>query len=380
MATTEVVIAGSQVPVAARDFMPVFDIGLAVERRNAMVQFVQQIMVPGTDFGTIPGTGDKKVLLKAGAEKLCSFFGLSPEFILVDHAEDWSGAEHKGEAFFYYLYRCRLTRNGRIVGEGDGSCNSWESRYRWRKKERTCPSCGAEAIIRGKKEYGGGYLCFTKKGGCNAKFKDGDPAIEQQETGRVPNPDIADVVNTIQKMSQKRALVAAVLIGVNASDYFTQDIEDLQVIDVPPGETQEQVAERRIAEEQAKYEAEQRRPATVQQRPVQQQPVVEDPEPLRAMFAQLTQGKFEKLKPFQQLKRDLHELSGEDINYYAILQRHGVEKSDQFKSLAQAKACLRDLYNMAVSFESSGLVVSQDDVQQGQLIDIHEQEAVPYAD
>lgn len=36
-----------------------------------------------------------------------------------------------------------------------------------------------------------------------------------------------DAVNTIQKMAQKRALIAAVLIAANASEFFTQDVEDL---------------------------------------------------------------------------------------------------------------------------------------------------------
>src|SRR5207245_1375826 len=43
---------------------------------------------------------------------------------------------------------------------------------------------------------------------------------------RIPNPDVADVVNTIQKMAQKRALVAATLIATSASEFFTQDVED----------------------------------------------------------------------------------------------------------------------------------------------------------
>ena len=36
-----------------------------------------------------------------------------------------------------------------------------------------------------------------------------------------------DVKNTLEKMAEKRSLVAAVLIGTAASDIFTQDIEDL---------------------------------------------------------------------------------------------------------------------------------------------------------
>jgi hypothetical protein len=43
---------------------------------------------------------------------------------------------------------------------------------------------------------------------------------------RIPNPDVADLINTIQKMAQKRALVAATLIATAASEFFTQDVED----------------------------------------------------------------------------------------------------------------------------------------------------------
>jgi hypothetical protein len=42
-----------------------------------------------------------------------------------------------------------------------------------------CPACGAAAIIASKPEYGGGYVCWEKKGGCGAKFAE-DPA---QATG-----------------------------------------------------------------------------------------------------------------------------------------------------------------------------------------------------
>jgi len=36
----------------------------------------------------------------------------------------------------------------------------------------SCPRCGVVgSIIKGKAEYGGGYLCFKKKGGCGAKFE-----------------------------------------------------------------------------------------------------------------------------------------------------------------------------------------------------------------
>lgn len=216
--------------VIEQGIMPVMDIAQALERRKQMVEFVKKIMIDGIDFGTIPGT-DKPTLYKPGAEKLATFFGLTKRFEIVERVEDWMGKDHNGELFFYYLYRCQLWRGALLIAESDGSCNSFEAKYRWRKSERVCPNCGQGSIIKGKAEYGGGWLCWKAKGGCGTKFQAGDKAIEGQEVGRVPNPDICDQVNTLQKMSQKRALIAACLLAVNASEFFTQDMEDF--VDVP---------------------------------------------------------------------------------------------------------------------------------------------------
>jgi len=210
---------------ASNYLSPVVNVQTALTRYQDMKDFIDKVLNKDVDYGSIPGTSNKAVLLKPGAEKLAAFFGLTVTYDIIEKVTDWTGKEH-GEPFFYFFYKVKLLRNGEVAGEGEGSCNSWETKYRYRKAERTCPECGAEAIIKGKSEYGGGWICFAKKGGCGAKFKDGDPAIESQHTGRVANPDVADIVNTIQKMAQKRALVAAVLNATNASDWFTQDVED----------------------------------------------------------------------------------------------------------------------------------------------------------
>jgi hypothetical protein len=231
IATTKDGIAAVELrrPAAAAAAMPVMDLDTAFERREAIRAFIARIMTPGEDFGTIPGTGSKPVLLKSGSEKLCSFFGLAPEFDVTQRIEKWDDKQ----PFFHYEVKCRLVRDGVVRGEGLGSCNSREAKYRWRQAERLCPKCGRPAIIRGKEEYGGGWLCFNKKGGCGAKYQDGDSRIEGQETGRIPNPDIADAVNIILKMSKKRALIDAVLNTVGASQFFTQDVEDLPSADRP---------------------------------------------------------------------------------------------------------------------------------------------------
>jgi hypothetical protein len=212
-------------PIENDVFMPILSIQQAVERFNAVVEFVRTVMREGVDYGRIPGT-EKATLLKPGAEKLCTLFGLMSRFEIIRSIEDWTGESHNGEPFFYYLYRCRLQRGSLVIAEGDGSCNSWEQKYRYRQAHRRCPACGQPAIIQGKEEYGGGWVCFRKRGGCGAKFAIDDDSITSQPAGRVANENIADQVNTIQKIAQKRALIAAALLAVNGSEFFTQDSED----------------------------------------------------------------------------------------------------------------------------------------------------------
>ena len=204
-------------------FLPAMSIETALARWDSIKQFISRIMTPDEDYGVIPGS-KKPSLLKPGAEKLTAFFGLVPTFEVTERIQDWDG-ERFGDPFFHYEIRCRLSRENVTRGEGLGSCNSREVKYRYRDGERKCPSCGGACIIKSKIEYGGGWLCFQKKGGCGAKYPDGDMRIEAQQLGRIANPDTADLVNTLLKMAKKRAHVDAVLNTVGASQFFAQDLE-----------------------------------------------------------------------------------------------------------------------------------------------------------
>ena len=175
------------------DVAPVISIQEAIERHQQLAKYVSSVIIEGHDFGPIPGS-DKPSLKKPGAEKLTTYFGLTKRLFIVEKIEDWTGEHHGGEPFFYYLYRCALYRGDLLIAEADGSCNSRETKYRWREMQRTCPTCNSIAIIRGKEEYGGGWICFQKKGGCGAKFEIDDPVITSQQVGRVANADIADQV------------------------------------------------------------------------------------------------------------------------------------------------------------------------------------------
>jgi hypothetical protein len=164
---------------------------------------VKELLVDGLDYGIIPGT-QKPSLLKPGAEKLAKIHGLADTYDVIKSIEDWD------KPFFNYLVKCTLTHlvSGKVISEGIGSCNSLESKYRWRwVYEKDIPSGFSkdELIVQERTSKKGGYY----------------------KVYRIPNDDIFSQVNTIQKMAKKRAMVDATLSACRLSAIFTQDIEDI---------------------------------------------------------------------------------------------------------------------------------------------------------
>lgn len=217
------------------------DVAGSVALFGAMREFVKAVLREGIDFGAgFPGS-DKPTLLKPGAEKLLRLFSVSVQDEIEERAEDWTGAEHGGEPFFYYLFKFEgRDKNGHLIATAHGSCNSWESKYRYRQGERACPQCGKATIKRSKypprehPEEEPGWYCYTKIGGCGANFAADDSKIVSQQVGRVKNPDPADQANTILKQAHKRGYVAVCLLCTCASEYFTQDLEDRDEDGQPP--------------------------------------------------------------------------------------------------------------------------------------------------
>ena len=175
------------------------------QHNDLMLAARKNVLKKGVDFGVIPGTGDKPTLLKPGAEKLCGLFNFCPKFPIVDKVVDFE------RGMFYFQYECQLVDigSGLVVATGIGSCNSREAKYRYRWiYEKEAKALGLDPAKLTKKEF---------KGNSGPYFK-----------YRIDNDNPADQLNTIDKIAQKRALVAATLIGAHASEYFTQDIEDLR--------------------------------------------------------------------------------------------------------------------------------------------------------
>lgn len=203
-----------------------------VAQADKISQVMQAAMTRGVHYGQIPGI-QKPTLLKPGAEKLCVLLRLAPSYK--------SEKEFHGEGHLTVVSNCTLTHipTGLIVAEGEGLCSTHESKYAWRGEGRTCPVCGEAGTIKKSRyaprsgDYPGatpqdppGWYCHSKAGGCGANFAAGDDRITDQTGERVANPNLPDTWNTVLKMADKRALVAAVLNGTAASDVFTQDAED----------------------------------------------------------------------------------------------------------------------------------------------------------
>jgi hypothetical protein len=180
-------------------------------------KLMEELMRDGVHYGESFQGDKKKNLLKPGADKLMFMFRLRPDF-----EQDIKELPNGHREVFT---RCKVyhIESGNKIAEGVGCASTMESKYRWRNADKKCPVCGKETIKKSKK---GGFYCFAKIGGCGENFEDGDPAIVNQITGKVENPDIADCYNTVLKISKKRAYVDATITATAASDIFTQDAED----------------------------------------------------------------------------------------------------------------------------------------------------------
>ena len=134
----------------------------AIAQIDSMKKFIISVMKPKVDYMELAG---KSCLLKSGAEKLENLHGFSHQFATVEKVEDFE------KGFFFYRYKCIVkNRSGRAVSESIGSANT-------------------------------------------------------KEKGRA-GQDPYSLVNTIDKMAQKRAYVGAIIAACRVSSDFTQDLDD----------------------------------------------------------------------------------------------------------------------------------------------------------
>ena len=187
---------------------------LTLNDLKSQISLIQNIlkgvMKENEHYGIIPGVA-KKSLWKSGAEKLMATFRLVAESNIEVISLQAEHREYRANVKFYSI-------SGAYLGNGQGSCSTLETKYRYR----------TESIGEVPQQYWkskdiallGGEGNFVRK-------KDGKWMIMRQI--EVANP--ADNYNTCMKMADKRGTISGVLKITAASDIFIQD-EDMVDINI----------------------------------------------------------------------------------------------------------------------------------------------------
>ena len=165
---------------------------------NLLQEVMESVMKDKVHYGTIPGCGDRKTLLKAGAEKIMATFRLAAKL----EVEDLSTSD----CARYRVNVSLLSLSGNFVGSGIGECSSNEEKYMYRRAVND-EEFNETTEDRRREKWGKSYGKVVK--------------VKQVRM------NIADVANTVLKMAKKRALVDAVLTATAASDIFDQDLEEM---------------------------------------------------------------------------------------------------------------------------------------------------------
>lgn len=191
----------------------------SVERAKLMQQ---ALLEEGVDYGTVPGI-NRPFLHKPGAEKFEKAYGYALSYAVERKVGD---GDKTPELEYIVHAKVHLgDTDGPVVGEGLGSCNTHETKYRYRQAKHTCPDCQKETVIKGRADgkLKGKWWCATGQGGCGHTFAPDDKRLTEQVVGQVENENPYDLANTILKMARKRAGVDAILTATGTSGLFSQD-------------------------------------------------------------------------------------------------------------------------------------------------------------
>jgi hypothetical protein len=242
---------------SGNDYLQMMPIDQAISNYQDFHKFVSGVLKKDLDYGVIPGT-NKPSLYKPGAEKLRFVYGLGVEFEAIE------STVNVAERYVNFSYRCTIrSRTGQVLAQCEGNCNSEEAKfgYLWKAenelpagidKSQLLSKVGGKKMMEfgfaiEKAETSGQYgkpaayweewkamiadgrakrITKKSKAGKDLEAWEADNTVTQY---RIKNPEVVGLQNTIMKMAQKRAFVGAILIATGASEYFTQDIEDMDL-------------------------------------------------------------------------------------------------------------------------------------------------------
>lgn len=172
---------------------------------DAVQGLVKEVMQEGLDYGVIPGT-DNRTLFQPGADKLNALYGYAKLIANKEENKDFK----TGHYDVTIRVQLRHVNTGVIVGEGEGFCATYESkyRYRWVFQNDLPKGIDKDSLV---------SKSFKSK-------RDG----KEYYRYRLENSDLFDVWNTVLKMAIKRAYVSATLAATGLSGIFQMSEEDFE--------------------------------------------------------------------------------------------------------------------------------------------------------
>lgn len=199
----------SATPLQIMDSPSLEKLAMSVDELKAQKQLIQQIkeknMKPEVHYGVQPGR-DRLQLRQPGAEIINLVFRLCPKLEIERAIEE--------RDFIAYTIRCSLIHvpTGKMIATGIGSCNSRESRYRFKYKSTGIP------VPRGYWDRKDPKLLMHEGKKYHAKKIDDKWVLAE----KIENDNPWDEQHSILGIAGKRATVAATRAGTAASDIFDQ--------------------------------------------------------------------------------------------------------------------------------------------------------------
>lgn len=195
-------------------FEPAMQMKEAIGLFDQIMKFTKEAMREGidNDYAVIPGT-NKPTLLKPGAEKLYIWFDLTPDAFIIATEKILDESIACGFILSVNTTLILRDRHGNIRGQCQANCNSGEDKYREQTRWLTDKKLRDQGLTSDGREHQERKSTFGS-GGTYRVYK------------VVSNPNPYQLLNTLQKMSQKRAFVGATLQATATSGIFTQDMED----------------------------------------------------------------------------------------------------------------------------------------------------------
>lgn len=180
---------------------------------------LKRVMIEDVHYMELEG---KKILKKAGADLICMKLGIYPQYEVDVMPHESMHREYNVRCVLFYIPH--NTSQPVIVGQGEGLCTTYESKFRYRYENVNTRVPVPGQYWEAKKQDDKKKMQLLMNGGFPKKTSEGWFIHKRGEKSE--NPDIADVWNTVKKIACKRAYMMAVQTLSACDDLFNSKDDD----------------------------------------------------------------------------------------------------------------------------------------------------------